>query len=725
MSVTSKAFDSGFPSLKYYGNGLSTLPEPLLPLRVEDPGASGCPLLFTPRSLGLLRLRTSTAALPLFTAYASPDGHVSSGLIRHYSRLAASGAGLVVVANAAVSEEGRNSVRCLKAYAPAALPGLTRLANAIRSHGAVPCLQLNHAGRFGMGERKMLPAPLSGVRLTQMVASLKAFMESFPFQERFGLTGMVLSMASGWDRGMTGRDRSNVADAFARSAENAYRAGFEAVELHGASGYLLAQHLSGWTNPGLGFSDREGFVLEVFRAVKGVLPDGFPIGFRLMTREWTPEGVVPDEAFRLAADLAAEGAAWMSVAAGTYDSMFLPEVARRMAKPAYLREDAREVRRRAGIPVIAGGRVVKPRTAEDILMSGDADIVGLGRPLLADPHWLRKAAFGEKPVACVNCGECIRRIVRNQGVACARWPETECEAIDLEHEIEERGGLDVRVLACGREDMRILTASLPALLSFSGQERVRLVARIDSGGHELSPVPADGSGRAAGPEELPEGRDVLAHAGRLREVLGRMLSRGDSRSGEAGPGGVLPVDFELRTQGYFNILAAQTAVTAGGSTILVRNESETWRNRFILGAQDRTVVAVGVHPRRERLLVSCDLSTSTPLLLRVLQRCGGCRETVFAHVLEGPRDAALDRWRKVLELAGLDSSTPLMLLAPVHPGEGSGAVGGALVKAVREGDFGHLAFGRRGWGRVKRFLLGSVARVVMEALPDRTFTIVS
>ena len=122
--------------------------------------------------------------MPVFTGYAYPDGRVSLELIEHYTKLAQSGAAMVVVANAAVASDGATSTYNLRIDEDEYIPGLTRLARAIKQNGAIACLQLNHAGRFAKTEHPLLPSPADSSNLAFNLEALKDFMNFFPLESR-------------------------------------------------------------------------------------------------------------------------------------------------------------------------------------------------------------------------------------------------------------------------------------------------------------------------------------------------------------------------------------------------------------------------------------------------------------------------------------------------------------------------------------------------------------
>ena len=241
-------------------------------------------MLFDPFQLATHTLQNRLIALPVFTGYALPDGRVSELVMEHYRPLAESGVAMVVVANAAVAHDGMASGYNLRLDRDDFIPGMARLARAIKKRGALACLQLNHAGRFARTEHPLLPSAMDGTHLAFNVSSLKEFMNFFPLERRFGLTQSLLQKLSTWNRAMSEEDRERVIEAFASAAARACEAGFDLVELHGGTGYLLAQFLSGYTHKPKSPADRKNglekrmtFPLRVLREVKRRLPAGFRI----------------------------------------------------------------------------------------------------------------------------------------------------------------------------------------------------------------------------------------------------------------------------------------------------------------------------------------------------------------------------------------------------------------------------------------------------------------
>lgn len=664
----------------------------------SDTSSGGAALLFQPFTLAGLRLKNRLVALPLFTGYAYPDGHVSPLLLEHYWRLAGSGVGLVVVGNVAVAREGVTAPNNLRLDRDEFLPGMTRLAKIIRDAGAVACAQLNHAGRFARIEMPLMPAPMDASHLAFDVASLKAFMESFPLEERFGLTWMVMRKAASWQSGMTREQRSAVVRAFAGAAARAVAAGFEMVELHGATGYLLTQFLSAYTNrPAHGgvlpLARRAAFPLEVFRAVRAAVPPGFPVGFRLLTREWTPDGVDLPEALEFASMLEKEGASYFSVSAGTYNSIFNPGVRRRTAHPGYLREDAEALKARVKAPVIAAGKILTPALAERILASGEADLVGLGRPLLADGEWPRKAREGGRVNACIDCFACLKRIVLDKGLNCVRRPEPQQKRVDLEYSFLNRNAFKTLVAVTSTADLDLLRAYWRERIPARDDLTATLLVLHPAGGDVAFALARDAFRRWARETWCRLGFD----SGRLR--------------------------FEDRTLrgGPENLILDEAEAGGFGVVLLCRGPGAAWTERVLL-AHDGISGIIGPHPAQDRILVPFDFSPTSLLVLRYVVHAyygnPGYRLT-FAHILESGSDDAARRWNEAKGLAGLDEDVPLLLAR-----RSNGVARDILNLAQREG-VGKIIMGRRGQGGLRRFLLGSVSAGVLRGLSNQSLTLVA
>ena len=354
--------------------------------------------LFSPLKIGRLILRNRIIMAPLYLGYAGEGGTVSRLLLDYYQEMAKSGVSLVVVENATVDHpEGSGSNRTIRADTDDNLEGLARLAATIKGEGALACLQINHAGRFAGCAQPVAPSEV----------------------EAFGRS----------PRSLNNNDIGEIVEKFADSALRVKKAGFDMVELHGGTGYLLAQFVSPRTNIredhyGGTLENRQRFPLAVLSAVKNAVGD-FPVGYRFMADEWLPHGLKPEESTEFAKSLASAGVAYISVMGGTYESFFLPEIIERSKKKGYMVDLAAAVKKGVDVPVITAGRIDTGELAEQIISSGKADLIGLARVLWTDPKWPEKVEQGRENeiLHCdPECDTCTQLVVKGKPAFCVRWP---------------------------------------------------------------------------------------------------------------------------------------------------------------------------------------------------------------------------------------------------------------------------------------------------------------
>jgi len=361
------------------------------------------PNLFKPLEVHGLKLKNRLTMAPLYLGYASPGGNVSPLLLTHYRRMAQSGVALVVVENASIISSGSGSLRTLRCDHNRYLGGLESLAGTIKAEGSLASLQINHAGRFAHVAEPVAPSAVPA----------------------FGKTPRPLNK----------KEIRLIQKQYARAAVRVKRAGFDMVELHGGTGYLLAEFVSPRTNRrtdlyGGTAENRIRFPLEVLNEVKDAVGN-FPVGYRFLADEWLPDGLHPDESKVLAGALEESGAAYLSVMGGTYESFFLPEIMKRSRKPGYMISLAATIKKTVRIPVITAGRISTPGLAESILTAKKADLIGLARMLWVDPQWPTKAREGREKaiIKCSpKCDACLQRVMHGQPAFCPKWTrETRAE----------------------------------------------------------------------------------------------------------------------------------------------------------------------------------------------------------------------------------------------------------------------------------------------------------
>ncbi|MBW1777883.1 MAG: NADH:flavin oxidoreductase [Deltaproteobacteria bacterium] len=354
--------------------------------------------LFTPLKVNGLRLKNRITMAPLYLGYAGPGGNVSPLILHYYKEMAQSGAAMIMVENAGITPVGMGSPRTLRCDHDRYTKGLETLAEAIRKEKALAGLQINHAGRFAYVPEPVAPSSVPA----------------------FGKT----------PRALTKKEITTLQKQFAKAALRVKQAGFDLVELHGGTGYLLAQFVSPRTNRrtdayGGSLENRIRFPLEVLKRVKDAVGD-FPVGYRFLADEWLPDGLKLSESVVLAQHLEKEGIAYISAMGGTYESFFLPEIVERGKKPGYMVSLAALVKKAVKLPVISAGRISTPSRAEKILKEQKADLIGLARMLWVDPQWPQKARKGDDRaiVKCSpKCDACLQLVMQGKPAFCPKWPK--------------------------------------------------------------------------------------------------------------------------------------------------------------------------------------------------------------------------------------------------------------------------------------------------------------
>ncbi|MFI8965767.1 NADH:flavin oxidoreductase/NADH oxidase [Streptomyces sp. NPDC053493] len=340
--------------------------------------------LFEPLTLRSVTFPHRVWMAPMCQYSAEPTGP-GAGAARdwhfaHYAARATGGAGLILLEATAVAPEGRISPYDLGIWDDAHIEGLRRITGFLTAHGTVPGIQIGHAGRKAATRRPWEGSgpvdPDSGLSWQPVGPSPVAYDERHV--EPAELTVEQI-------REITGQ--------FVDAARRALAAGFRVLEVHGAHGYLLGQFLSPYSNRrtdayGGSFENRTRLALEVVDAVRAVWPEELPLFFRVSATDWLEEqGWTADETVRLAALLRAHGVDLLDVSTGGNGGP-----ARIPVGPGYQVPFAARVREETGLPVAAVGLITESEQAEKIVANGEADAVLLGRELLRDPSWPRRAA---------------------------------------------------------------------------------------------------------------------------------------------------------------------------------------------------------------------------------------------------------------------------------------------------------------------------------------------
>jgi 2,4-dienoyl-CoA reductase-like NADH-dependent reductase (Old Yellow Enzyme family) len=336
--------------------------------------------LFQPFKLKDVTLRNRIAVPPM-CQYMATDGVVTDWHRVHYPAIARGGAGLVIVEATAVSPEGRISPNCTGLWNNAQAEALAPIAASIKAAGAVPGIQIGHAGRKASANR-----PWEG---DDHIAAddARGWQTISPSATAFGANLPRVPKA------MTLEDIARVRADFVAAARRAREAGFEWLELHFAHGYLAQSFYSVHANQrddayGGSVDNRSRFLLETLQAVRKVWPEHLPLTARFGVLEYDGrDEETLAESIELTRQFKREGLDLLSVSVG-----FSTPTANIPWAPAFLAPIAERVRREAGLPVASAWGVDNPVTAEATVRDGQLDLVMVGRAHLANPHWPMQAA---------------------------------------------------------------------------------------------------------------------------------------------------------------------------------------------------------------------------------------------------------------------------------------------------------------------------------------------
>jgi len=329
--------------------------------------------LFAPFSLRGVTLKNRIGVSPMCQYCCREDGLPTDWHLAHLVSRAVGGAGLVFTEAAAVVPEGRITPADLGIWSDAHVAPHARLAAAIAAVGAVPGIQLAHAGRKASRLAPWLDGP-AVPGWTCLAPSAAPF------------AGFAIP------RAMTEAEIAATIAAFAAAARRAVAAGYRVIELHGAHGYLMHQFLSPISNRrndawGGDFEGRTRLLREVAGAVRAAIPDEVMLWLRISHTDWVEGGWTTEESVELARRVKALGVDVVDVSSGGLDAgQKIP------LGPGYQVPGAEAVKTGAGLPVAAVGLITEPDQAQAILAEGRADLILLARVLLRDPYWPMRAA---------------------------------------------------------------------------------------------------------------------------------------------------------------------------------------------------------------------------------------------------------------------------------------------------------------------------------------------
>jgi 2,4-dienoyl-CoA reductase-like NADH-dependent reductase (Old Yellow Enzyme family)/thioredoxin reductase len=333
----------------------------------------------------------------------SITGEVNDRLIRYYEERAAGGVGAIIVEFTCVDAPvGRGTQTQLVLDQNGYIAGHTYLAEAIHRHDCKAFLQLHHAGRQTArsitGMQPVAPSPIAC-----------KVMKAVP-------------------RELTAEEVGEIVAKFVRAARRARLAGYDGVELHAAHGYLLNSFLSPYTNKrtdvyGGTTENRTRIIGEIIAGIKQKVDPDFPVIVRFSVDEFVEGGLKIAESVQIAKWLEHYGAAAIHVSTGIFETNE-KNVDPMSAPQGWRIALAEQIKRAVNIPVIGVGVIREPEAANAYIKEGRVDLIALGRALLADPEWPKKAFQGKADVInrCTSCGYCVERLTNHQSVRCAVNP---------------------------------------------------------------------------------------------------------------------------------------------------------------------------------------------------------------------------------------------------------------------------------------------------------------
>ncbi|MBJ7533056.1 NADH:flavin oxidoreductase/NADH oxidase [Rhodomicrobium vannielii ATCC 17100] len=332
--------------------------------------------LLTPLTLRGVTFRNRIAVSPM-CQYSAKDGFANDWHLVHLGSRASGGAGLVIAEATAVTPEGRISPYDLGLWSDDHIEPLARIARFIESQGAVPGIQIGHAGRKASTDApwnggRALPPEQGGWR--PVAPSAVPFSPESPTPTALSEDGIA-----------------HVIAAFEEATRRALKAGFKVIEIHGAHGYLLHEFLSPLSNHrtdqwGGSFENRARLTLTVAERLRTVLPDDLPLFVRISATDWVPGGWDDTQSVELAKHLKRIGVDLIDVSTGALTPTAQIPVAKGFQVPF-----ARRIREEADIRTGAVGLITDPQQANDIITGGDANLVLIAREFLRDPYFALRA----------------------------------------------------------------------------------------------------------------------------------------------------------------------------------------------------------------------------------------------------------------------------------------------------------------------------------------------
>ncbi len=358
--------------------------------------------LFETTTINGMKLKNRCVRSATWEGLATSDGYVTPELTKLMLSLVEGEAGLIISGHAYVSREGQAGRQQLGVYDDRLVPGLSEMVKAVHEGGGTIVMQLAHAGCHAATDRTGL--------------------------EAVGPSSMGLS-GKGPCREASQEEIAGIIRAFQEGARRARESGFDGVQLHGAHGYLLSQFLSPHYNKrrdGYGgtLENRARMVMETYRAVRSAVSADYPVLIKLNSQDFLADGFSEDEMIRVASMLQDEGIDAIELSGGTIlsDQAHLPVRKAKLDTPekeVFYEHSARRFKKELKVPLMVVGGIRSYEVAERLVAEKIADYISLCRPLIREPHLVKRWKSGDlEPAKCLRDNLCFRPALKGLGIRC-------------------------------------------------------------------------------------------------------------------------------------------------------------------------------------------------------------------------------------------------------------------------------------------------------------------
>ena len=358
--------------------------------------------VFQPISINRMEPANRFIRSATYEGLADNDGRVTDALIELYNDLAGGEIGLIVVGYAYVQPNGKGAPGMLGIWSDDHIEGFTRLVETAHRHGTLIAAQIVHCGRQTFEEliddTPVAPSPVP--------------------TRKFGIT----------PRELTAMEIRDIIEDFAAAAARAKAAGFDAVQIHCAHGYLLNQFLAKGTNIrtdeyGGDIEGRAKALFETYALIRQTVGDDYPVLIKLNCADFMPGGLEVEESVWVAARLAEMGIDAVEISGGTWDTEVnegksIQKGVPRKSPEGYFLSHIEKFTQAVDVPIIAVGGIRTIETSQSIIDEGTADLVSMCRPFICEPHLLKRWRGGDtSPSRCVSCNQCLARCDK-EGLQC-------------------------------------------------------------------------------------------------------------------------------------------------------------------------------------------------------------------------------------------------------------------------------------------------------------------